>query len=68
MNTKYLPLLQVRDKLQEEGFTVWIDLDEMKGSTLEAMANAVEDAYLILITVSSNYKASANTRSGKIQT
>jgi len=56
-------MLKVRDKLQEEGFTVWIDLDEMKGSTLEAMANAVEDAYLILITVSSNYKASANTRS-----
>lgn len=57
-------MLKVRDMLQEKGHRVWIDLDQMGGSTLEAMASAVEGARLILMTVSSQYKDSSNCRSG----
>jgi len=57
-------MLKVRDKLRQLGYTVWIDLDGMQGSTLEAMASAVENATLVLMTISSQYKKSANCRSG----
>ena len=30
--------------LESEGYTVWLDLDQMSGSTLETMARAVEEA------------------------
>jgi len=56
-------LLKVRDQLQELGYKVWMDVDQMGGSTLEAMAAAVEDACIILMTISNPYKQSANCRS-----
>lgn len=58
-------LLKVRDQLQELGYKVWMDVDQMGGSTLEAMAAAVEDACIILMTISNPYKQSANCRSGR---
>ena len=57
--------IQIRDKLQAVGFKVWMDVDEMGGSTLESMAKAVEGAALVLICVSHKYKDSPNCRSGK---
>lgn len=56
-------MLQVRDQLQSNGYKVWMDVDQMGGSTLEAMAKAVEGACLVVITVSRAYKESANCRS-----
>ena len=58
-------VIQIRDKLQAVGFKVWMDVDEMGGSTLESMAKAVEDAAVVLICVSHKYKDSPNCRSGK---
>ncbi|XP_062594967.1 uncharacterized protein LOC134256336 [Saccostrea cucullata] len=55
-------LLQIRDRLQEKGFTVWMDVDNMEGSILEAMARAVEDARIILVCYSEKYKDSQNCR------
>ena len=57
-------MIQVKNDLEKKGFTIWLDLNDMQGSTLDAMANAVENAYLVLLTVSSSYKASTNCRSG----
>lgn len=48
--------------LQKNGFTVWLDIDAMKGSTVDAMAQAVEDSALLIMTVSDKYKESANCR------
>ena len=58
-------VIQIRDKLQAVGFKVWMDVDEMGGSTLESMAKAVEGAALVLMCVSHKYKDSPNCRSGK---
>ncbi|XP_061174816.1 uncharacterized protein LOC133183961 [Saccostrea echinata] len=55
-------LLQIRDRLQEKGFTVWMDVDNMEGSILEAMARAVEEARIILVCYSEKYKDSQNCR------
>lgn len=58
-------LIKVKNKLQQSGFNVWMDLEQMGGSTLEAMARAVENSSVVLVCVSQKYKESANCRSGK---
>ncbi|KAJ7387416.1 hypothetical protein OS493_004411 [Desmophyllum pertusum] len=56
-------LVEVKNKLQASGYRVWMDLEQMGGSTLEAMAKAVENASVVLVCVSQRYKESANCRS-----
>jgi phosphopantothenate-cysteine ligase len=45
------------------GYEVWMDIQDMQGSTLSAMAKAVENADVILLGVSSEYKSSVACRS-----
>ncbi|CAF3401205.1 unnamed protein product [Rotaria sp. Silwood1] len=45
------------------GYRVWLDQEQMHGSTIEAMANAVESAEFILMCMSETYKRSANCQS-----
>ena len=56
-------LVEVKNKLQASGYRVWMDLEQMGGSTLEAMAKAVENAAVVLVCVSQRYKESINCRS-----
>ena len=56
-------LVEVKNKLQTSGYRVWMDLEQMGGSTLEAMAKAVENAAVVLVCVSERYKESPNCRS-----
>ena len=58
-------VIQIKNKLQADGYKVWMDIDEMGGSTLESMARAVENASVVLVCVSQKYKESPNCRSGK---
>ncbi|XP_013394066.1 uncharacterized protein LOC106161607 isoform X2 [Lingula anatina] len=55
-------MLRVRDYLRTCGYKVWMDVDHMTGSTLEAMAHAVEKAAVILICMSQQYKDSPSCR------
>jgi len=55
----------VNDKLRSAGFNVWIDVDEMRGSTLESMASAVEHCTVFLMAISRKYFESPNCRAGK---
>ena len=41
-----------------------MDVDNMAGSTLQAMAEAIENAYVVLICYSQKYKISPNCRAG----
>ncbi len=50
--------------LKEEGYNVWIDINNMGENILEGMAHAVEQADVIIVCISSKYKKSANTRAG----
>ncbi|CAF3477787.1 unnamed protein product [Rotaria sordida] len=45
------------------GYKVWLDQEQMHGSTIQAMANAVENAEFILMCMSETYKRSANCQS-----
>lgn len=40
------------------GYQTWMDVDKMSGSTLEAMAKAVEGSATVLVCVSKKYKES----------
>ncbi|XP_071491518.1 uncharacterized protein [Diadema antillarum] len=55
-------ILQVKDLLKGKGYNVWMDVERMGGSTLEAMALAVEDAEVIIICFSEKYKNSPACR------
>jgi len=55
-------ILVMKEMLEKKGFKIWLDLDQMKGSTIEAMASAVENSSVIFICMSQNYKNSANCR------
>ncbi|XP_072044548.1 uncharacterized protein [Amphiura filiformis] len=43
-------------------FSVWMDVDKMKGSILAGMADAVEESDVILVCLSRKYKESLNCR------
>ena len=53
---------RVHASLVRRGYTVWIDIERMQGSTVEAMASAVEDAAAMVYGISRAYKESANCR------
>nr|XP_054771677.1 uncharacterized protein LOC129279601 [Lytechinus pictus] len=55
-------ILKVKELLQADGYKVWMDVDQMGGSTLEAMASAVENAMVVLICFSEKYKNSPACR------
>ena len=57
-------ILKIHDALIESGYKVWMDVYDLGGSTMEAMASAVENSAVILVAVSRKYKESANCRSG----
>ena len=56
---------RIAEDLEKKGYKVWIDICKMQGNIMDAMAEAVEKADLIIVCVSRKYKNSANTRSGK---
>ena len=53
---------RVNTLLQSRGYAVWIDIEKMQGSTVEAMADAVEGAAVMCYGISRAYKESANCR------
>ena len=52
-------VLRVAASMRERGFGVWMDTEMMSGSTLDAMAAAVEGAHCVLICITERYKVRA---------
>ena len=55
-------VMLLKEELMEQGFTVWMDVDRMMGSTLEAMAAAIEQSDAIIMCVTHRYKESQACR------
>ena len=55
-------ILRVVVTLQARGYLVWVDTEQMKGSTVDTMALAVEGSEVMLVGVSRAYKESSNCR------
>lgn len=54
--------LQIKAELEKCQFKVWIDVENISGSSLESMANAIENSFCILICMTEKYKQSPNCR------
>eukprot|EP00794_Sanderia_malayensis_P016713 gene16713-18407_t len=48
--------------LKERGYIVWIDVEKIQGNIMDAMADAVEQASVIVVCISRKYKNSPNCR------
>ena len=55
-------LVELKNRLRASGYRVWMDLEQIGGSTLDAMAKAVENSSVVLVCVSERYKESPNCR------
>ena len=53
---------RINQSLIARGYVTWFDLTNMKGSTMDAMSDAIEGAEVMLYGVSLGYKESANVR------
>ncbi|XP_076810891.1 uncharacterized protein LOC143453441 [Clavelina lepadiformis] len=56
------PAHKISDELSAAGYKVWIDKNEMRGDIYDKMYEAVDNAYLVLMFLSENYKLSENCR------
>lgn len=54
--------MQLFEQLRKDGFSVWIDVEMMTGSVLEALAGAVENSKNILVCMSTEYSKSIQCR------
>ncbi|GFH17975.1 predicted protein [Haematococcus lacustris] len=50
--------LALKLELEQRRYATWLDLDKMLGNTLAAMAEAVENAAVVVVCVSKKYKES----------
>lgn len=55
-------MLKLYKFLQRKGYNVWMDVDHMRGSTLDAMALAVERCDVMIVGVCQRYQDSASCR------
>ena len=53
---------RINTALKARKYVVWIDIEKMKGSTVEMMADAVEDCAVMCYGISQAYKESTNCR------
>ncbi|CAH1780045.1 unnamed protein product [Owenia fusiformis] len=53
---------RINQELKSLGYKIWLDIEQMEGSTLGAMAAAVEGACVIIVCMSQKYKDSPNCR------
>ena len=53
---------RINTALKAREYNVWIDIEKMQGSTVEAMSAAIEDADVMCYGISQAYKESANCR------
>ena len=55
-------VLQIKAELEKLKLKVWVDIEDISGSSLESMANAIENATCVLMCMTEKYKQSANCR------
>ena len=53
---------RINQALKARDYAVWIDVEKMQGSTVEAMSAAVEDCAVMCYGISQAYKESTNCR------
>ena len=52
--------MRIKSDIEAAGHKVWIDVNDMHGSSLNSMAEAIEQSYLVIICVTEKYRQSIN--------
>lgn len=55
---------KIYESLKNENIKVWMNVDNMQGCIVDDMANAIEQADIVLVCYSSKYRNSYNCRAG----
>ncbi|CAD5118691.1 DgyrCDS7375 [Dimorphilus gyrociliatus] len=55
-------IVDLSNELKKNGFDIWLDVEQMTGSTLEKMAEGIEESGLIVVALSESYKMSPSCR------
>ncbi|KAK3098607.1 hypothetical protein FSP39_021184 [Pinctada imbricata] len=55
-------LLKIKEELTKAGFKVWMDIEQMHDNVYDRMAEAIENAAVVLIAMSYSYKCSEYCR------
>ena len=53
-------VLKIKEKLEALNYKIWIDINDIHGSSLESMAGAIENSFVVLICISERYRESIN--------
>ncbi|XP_039255053.2 uncharacterized protein LOC120331936 isoform X1 [Styela clava] len=51
-------MIKLREYLRQKGYEVWMDVEKMQDSILSAMAEAIENAAIVLVAMTETYKNS----------
>lgn len=54
--------LEIKKHLESNDHVVWIDVENIHGSSLDSMAKAVENSFCVLMCMTEHYKQSSNCR------
>lgn len=57
---------KIANFLKENNFKIWVDIENMEGSTLQGMADGIEGSSIVLICYSRSYKESPSCRMGNL--
>ena len=52
--------IRIKEALDKQGYTVWMDIDKMSGNIYKKMSEAVETSDLIIVCMSDKYEMSEN--------
>ncbi|XP_056016822.1 uncharacterized protein LOC130053519 [Ostrea edulis] len=55
-------LLRIKQAITEAGFTVWMDIEQMRDNVYDRMAEAIQNASVVLISMSYSYQRSEYCR------
>jgi hypothetical protein len=55
-------VVRIKNALADRGYSCWLDVEQMSGSTVDAMADAIDHSYAVVYGISLEYKESANCR------
>lgn len=57
-------MLKIKEELEKlvMGFKIWIDVEDIHGSSLESMATAIEQSQCVIVAMSEKYKLSTFCR------
>ena len=54
--------LFIKSELEKIGYKIWIDVEDIHGSSIESMANAIEQSACVLMCMTEKYKLLSNCR------